>query len=115
VGFLAFYPLAAGLLSGKARRGEPPPAGSRLALRPDRAARFMTSTNFDKIDAIGGLARDAGRTLADLALAWPLAQPGVTALIVGASSPEQVRANADAAAWRLPDALTQAVAKAAAL
>jgi aryl-alcohol dehydrogenase-like predicted oxidoreductase len=114
VGLLAFYPMAAGLLSGKVSRGAPPLSGSRLALRPDRAARFMTDANFDKIDAVAALAKEAGRTLRDAALAWPLTHSGVTALIVGASSSEQVHSNAASVAWKMPDEVRDAIAKAAA-
>lgn len=114
VGLMAFYPIAAGLLSGKVARGAIPAAGSRLALRPDRAARFMTEANFDKIEVVAALARAAGRTLADAAIAWLLAQEGVTTTIAGASSPSQIRANAAAAKWTMPRDLAQAIAKATA-
>ena len=113
-GVLAFYSLAAGLLARRAKRGAPPETGSRLALRPDRAARFLTPTNFDKVEAVDALTRHVGRSLRDAALAWPLAQPGVASVLVGASSPEQVRANAASVQWAMPDDLVRAVREATA-
>ncbi|HEV7535844.1 MAG TPA: aldo/keto reductase, partial [Acidimicrobiia bacterium] len=103
LGVVPFFPLASGLLTGKYRRGEPFPAGTRLA-RNERFAAGATGENFDRIEAYGAFAAERGRTVAELAIAWLLAQPIVTSVIAGATRPEQVAANATAATWVLsPD------------
>lgn len=99
VGVLPFFPLASGLLTGKYRRGEPAPAGTRLTRAPERLA----AADFDRIDALAGLAGEWGVPLATLALGWLAARPEVGSVISGARTPEQLRANVAATAWR-PDA-----------
>lgn len=98
LGVLPYFPLASGLLSGKYRRGEAPPPDSRLAAWGGRG---LTDANFDKVEALEGWAKARGHTLLDLAFAWLLGQPVVSSVIAGATRPEQVRANAAAAEWRL--------------
>jgi aryl-alcohol dehydrogenase-like predicted oxidoreductase len=100
VGVVPFFPLASGLLTGKYRRDEEPPEGTRLAGR-SRFARVLTDTNFDKVERLTTVAEASGRTLLELALGWLLSQPGVSSVLAGATSPEQVKANAAAATWRL--------------
>ncbi|QDB80739.1 aldo/keto reductase [Georgenia wutianyii] len=100
-GVLPYFPLASGLLTGKYRRGEPAPAGSRLAAKPERLAR----ADFDRVEALEAVARDAGVPLLTLALGGLAAQPGVASVIAGARTPEQVRANVEAGLWE-PDAET---------
>jgi aryl-alcohol dehydrogenase-like predicted oxidoreductase len=100
VGVVPFFPLASGLLTGKYRRDEEPPEGTRLAGR-SRFARVLTDTNFDKVERLAAVAEEGGRTLLELALGWLLSQPGVSSVLAGATSPEQVRANAAASGWRL--------------
>jgi aryl-alcohol dehydrogenase-like predicted oxidoreductase len=100
VGFVPYFPLASGLLTGKYRRGEPPPAGTRLEARPAS----LTDENFDKVDLLEEFARDHGHTLLELAIAALASQPGIPSVISGATSPEQVAANAAAAEWRLSEA-----------
>jgi len=97
IGVLPYFPLASGLLTGKYRRGEPPPPGARLADRPDR----LTDELFDELEALEAFAMDRGRTLLDVAIAGLLAQPAVSSVIAGATQPEQVRANAAAGDWEL--------------
>jgi len=97
VGFVPYFPLARGLLSGKFRRGEPPPAGTRLAGRPE----LLTDRVFDRLEALEAFATERGHTLLELAIAGLASQPGVASVIAGAMSPEQVAANAAAAAWEL--------------
>jgi aryl-alcohol dehydrogenase-like predicted oxidoreductase len=97
IGFVPYFPLASGLLTGKFRRGEEPPAGTRLAGRPDR----LTDATFDRIEALTAFASARGRTLLELAIAGLACQPGVASVIAGAMSPEQVRRNAAAAEWVL--------------
>ena len=101
LGFLPFFPLASGLLTGKYRRGAPPPEGTRLAAMGARAAQALSDRNFDRVDALEAWARQRGHTILELAFAWLLGQPVVSSVIAGATSPEQVTANAATADWRL--------------
>jgi len=95
IGFVPYFPLAGGLLTGKFRRGEPPPPGSRLADRPER----LTDAVFDRLEALEQFAARRERSLLELALAGLAAQPGVASVIAGAMSAEQVAANAAAGSW----------------
>jgi aryl-alcohol dehydrogenase-like predicted oxidoreductase len=97
VGFVAYYPLVSGLLTGKYARGQAPPDGTRL-LRS--GAEILTERTFDEVDRLAALAEESGRSLHELALAAVISTPGVTCALVGATSPEQVRANASID-WRL--------------
>jgi aryl-alcohol dehydrogenase-like predicted oxidoreductase len=97
VGFVPYFPLASGLLTGKYRRGEPPPEGTRLAGQTDA----LTDEAFDRIEALEAFADAHGHTLLELAIAGLASQPGVASAIAGATKPEQVRANAAAADWEL--------------
>ena len=97
IGFVPYFPLASGLLTGKYRRGEAPPAGTRLAARPER----LTDAVFDRIEALETFAAARGRTLLELAIAALASQAGVVSVIAGAMSPEQVAANAAAGDWQL--------------
>jgi aryl-alcohol dehydrogenase-like predicted oxidoreductase len=104
LGFLPFFPLASGLLSGKYRRGEKPPEDSRLAAWGSRGAAAMSDRNFDKVEKLEAWAGERGHTILELAFAWLLGHDVVSSVIAGATTPEQVRTNAAAAAWRLtPD------------
>ena len=100
IGFVPYFPLANGLLSGKYRRGQPPPAGTRLAQRADA----LTDDAFDVIDRLEAWAGDHSRTLLDLAIAYTASQPAVVSVIAGATTPGQVQANAAAADWQLTPA-----------
>jgi aryl-alcohol dehydrogenase-like predicted oxidoreductase len=97
VGFIPYFPLASGLLTGKYRRGEAPPQGTRLAGRPE----VLTDEAFDRIEEFEAFAEGQGRTLLELAIAGLASQPGVASVIAGATKPEQARANAAAADWEL--------------
>ena len=101
LGFLPFFPLASGLLSGKYRRGEPPPNDSRLAAWGARGAAAMSDKNFDKVETLEAWAAERGHTLLELAFAWLLGHAVVSSVIAGATSPEQVKTNAATAAWTL--------------
>jgi len=105
VGVLPYFPLASGLLTGKYRRGEPAPAGTRLAMRPER----LTDEVFDEVEALEAFAAERGHTLLELAFAGLLARPAVSSVIAGATKPEQVRANAAAADWELDERDMQAL------
>jgi aryl-alcohol dehydrogenase-like predicted oxidoreductase len=100
LGVVPYFPLASGLLTGKYRRGEPFPEGTRLA-RQQHFAGAATDENFDRIEAYAAFASARGHTLTELAIAWLLAQPTVASVIAGATRPEQVAANAAAAGWIL--------------
>ncbi len=95
VGLVPYFPLAQGLLTGKYRRGEAVPAGTRLS---DRIESVPAST-FDKVEALEAFARERGVSLLQVAIGGLAAQPGVSSVIAGATKPEQVRANAAAGAW----------------
>ena len=102
LGVLPFFPLASGLLTGKYRRGQPPPEGTRLAGRND----VFTEEKFDRIEALEELARERGLSLLQVAISGLAAQPAVASVIAGATKPEQVRANAAAGDWQpTPDDL----------
>jgi aryl-alcohol dehydrogenase-like predicted oxidoreductase len=95
IGFIPYFPLANGLLTGKYRRGEPPPSGSRLAGRVIDAE----DESWDRIEALEAFARERGLELLDIAIGGLAAEVAVASVIAGATSPEQVRANAAAAEW----------------
>ena len=101
LGFLPYFPLASGLLSGKYRRGEPAPEGTRLSMAGRRAEQAFSDRNFDRLDKLSGWAADHEHSLLDLAFAWLLSHTEVPSVIAGATRPEQVKANAAAAAWKL--------------
>ena len=97
-----YFPLASGMLTGKYKRGEEAPEGTRLAAWGDRAGAFMSDERFDVVEQLDAYARDHGHTLPELALSWVAGAPTVASVIAGATSPEQVRANAAATvAWQL--------------
>ena len=98
--FLPYFPLANGLLTGKYRPGQPPPAGTRIAgMDDDQAARLLSAETLEKVGALDELATSAGHSVLDLAFAWLLSRPVVASVIAGATSPEQVRTNVAAAGW----------------
>ena len=102
IGFLPFFPLASGLLTGKYRRGEGTPEGTRLAGMPEeRKSQVLTDRNFSRLEALSTFAEERDHTLLDLAFAWLMALPGMTSVIAGATKPEQVKTNAAAAGWTL--------------
>ncbi|MFD3696211.1 aldo/keto reductase [Streptomyces sp. NPDC058646] len=90
VGVLPYFPLANGLLTGKIRRGAPVPPGSRLEGRDA----YLTEERLDVVEALAALADRYGRSVLELAVGWLSAQPGCASVIAGATSAEQVRANA---------------------
>ena len=99
LGVLPYSPLANGLLTGKVRRGQQPPEGSRLAGRRD----YITDQKLDKVEALIGWANEHSLTVLDVAIGGLAAQPGCSSVIAGATSGDQVKANAEAATW-LPSA-----------
>ena len=102
--FMPYFPLASGMLTGKYRRGEDAPEGSRLAAWGARAGNFTSDDKFDVVERLTGYAEAHGHSLVELALSWIAGTPAVGSVIAGATSPEQVRANAAATtAWELTD------------
>jgi aryl-alcohol dehydrogenase-like predicted oxidoreductase len=100
VGFVPYYPLAGGFLTGKYQRGRPAPPGSRGETNA-RVQQYMTAAVYDTIDRLTSWAAEHGRGLNELAQAWLLAQPQVCSVISGATKLEHVLNNAKAATWRL--------------
>ncbi|MGN6610299.1 MAG: aldo/keto reductase [Angustibacter sp.] len=96
VGLLPFFPLEYGLLTGKYRRGEPAPEGSRLQAQAAR----LESADWDAIEAVEAFAAARGIGVLDVAIGGLAAQPAVASVIAGATRPEQVVANAAAGAWQ---------------
>lgn len=104
LGLLPYFPLARGLLTGKYRRGAPIPRGTRLTDRPE----FVTDERLNVVENLIAFAERQGVTLLDVAFGALLARPEVSSVIAGATSPEQVKANAAAGAWRpAPEALAE--------
>jgi aryl-alcohol dehydrogenase-like predicted oxidoreductase len=97
--FLPFFPLASGLLTGKYRRGEPAPEGTRLTHA--WAARFLTDERLATVDALTAFARSRGHSVLELAMSWLASSRTIASVIAGATSPEQVRQNAAAVGWQL--------------
>jgi aryl-alcohol dehydrogenase-like predicted oxidoreductase len=95
LGMLPYFPLANGLLTGKVRRGEAPPAGSRLAGRRD----YLTEDKLDRVESLILWARERRVSLLEVAIGALAAQPGCSSVIAGAMTPEQVKANAAASEW----------------
>ena len=95
VGLLPYFPLANGILTGKYRRGETPPEGTRLAARGSA----VSDRQFDVLDALEQFARERGISLLHVAIGGLAALPAVASVIAGATRPEQVRANAEAGEW----------------
>jgi aryl-alcohol dehydrogenase-like predicted oxidoreductase len=95
IGLIPYFPLAHGLLTGKYRRGHPPPEGTRLEERPER----LSDDAFDQVEALERFGQERGRSLLEVAVSGLAAKPAVASVIAGATSPEQVRANAEAGEW----------------
>ncbi|MBK8047483.1 MAG: aldo/keto reductase [Anaerolineales bacterium] len=100
VGILPYFPLAGGFLTGKYRRGEPAPAGSRGESSP-YVQGYMTEANHDKLEALIRWSEMHGHSLTELAHAWLLAQPAVSSVISGATRVAHVQANVKGAEWQL--------------
>jgi aryl-alcohol dehydrogenase-like predicted oxidoreductase len=95
IGMLPYFPLEGGLLTGKYRRGEPAPAGTRLVARPE----WLTDEAFDRVEVLERFAVERGVGLLDVAVGGLLAMPAIASVIAGATKPEQVRANVTAGEW----------------
>jgi aryl-alcohol dehydrogenase-like predicted oxidoreductase len=97
VGYVPYFPLASGLLTGKYRRGEPAPEGTRLA------GREIEDERLERVERLSAWAEERGHTILELAISALASTPGITSIIAGATKPEQVRANAAAGDWRLSE------------
>jgi aryl-alcohol dehydrogenase-like predicted oxidoreductase len=101
---LPYFPLASGVLTGKYRRGEAPPAGTRIGGMPaEGRERALSDRRFDVVEALEAFATERGHTLLELAISWLASLPQIASVIAGATKPEQVRANAAAVGWKLSD------------
>lgn len=100
LGFLPYFPLANGLLTGKYRKGKPWPTGTRISNEKKKADE-VTDAKLDVVEKLARFAESRGHTMLEVAFAWLLAHKAVSSVIAGATSPEQIRANAAAAAWEL--------------
>ncbi len=99
---IPYFPLESGLLSGKYKRGQKPPEGTRLGHMPEPMAnRFLNDKNWPVVEKLDDYAQSTGRSLLDLAFAWLLAKRTVASVIAGATKPEQVEANVRAAEAKL--------------
>ncbi|MDP9317795.1 MAG: aldo/keto reductase, partial [Actinomycetota bacterium] len=99
VDLLPFFPLEFGLLTGKYRRGEPAPEGSRLAAQTQR----LQNADFDLIEALETFAAERSVSILDVAIGWLVSQPYIGSVIAGATSAEQVVANVNAGKWEPTD------------
>jgi aryl-alcohol dehydrogenase-like predicted oxidoreductase len=97
IGLLPYYPLASGLLTGKYRRGEPPPPGSRIQAWGQESR--LTDATFDVLESLETFAAERGIGLLDVAIGGLAAQPVVASVIAGATTPDQVKANVGAGTW----------------
>ena len=102
VGFIPFFPLAGGFLTGKYKRGEKAPVGSR-GEQSSYVQSYMTEENFDILDRLSAWAQARGHTINELAHSWLLAQPAVCSVISGLTKLEHLQANAKAGDWMLTD------------
>ncbi len=104
VGIVTFSPLAQGLLTGKYRKGQPLPEGSRATWQADKQINnLLTEDNLDKVERLLKVADALGVPLSVLALAWILRKKQVTSVITGASKPSQLEANVKASGFSIPD------------
>jgi len=105
LGVAVWGPLGGGFLSGKYRRGEKPPEGTRIAGAKEdweeAWSRRATEKNFRILDVVGEIASSRGKSYAQVALAWVRAQPGITSPIIGARTLEQLEDNLGSAGWEL--------------
>ena len=95
LGVLPFFPLANGLLTGKVRRGQEVPSGTRLAARHG----YVTDAKLDKVESLISWAQEHDVTILDVAIGALAAEPGCASVIAGATKAEQIRANAAAGEW----------------
>lgn len=100
VGIIPYFPLAGGFLTGKYRRNQPPPPGSRGESN-DYVQKYFTDRNFDILERLEAFAAERGRSMVELAIAWLLARPQVSTVICGVTSLSQLESNLKASDWEL--------------
>ncbi|GAB5536247.1 MAG: aldo/keto reductase [Rubricoccaceae bacterium] len=108
IAFVPFFPLKSGLLTGKYRKDDAPPEGSRLnAGEGSRFAstgnRLLTEENLDTVERLIAFSESRGHTILELAFSWLLAHEPVASVIAGATKPSQIIGNVAASSWRLTD------------
>lgn len=101
LGFLPYFPLASGVLTGKYKRDQERPAGSRLTRGLSWAEGFVSEDNLIKVEKLSEFAELRSHSLIELAFGWLLSNPLIPSVIAGAMSPEQVASNTAAAGWEL--------------
>ena len=109
IGITPFSPLAQGLLTGKYKKGEPYPEGSRATHQADRQInKLLTEENLDKVEKLEGVAKELGTNMSVLALAWILSKDCVSSVITGASKPSQLKNNIASSGFEIPaDAMAE--------
>ncbi len=110
VGIVPFSPLAQGLFTGKYRKGQPLPAGSRATWQADKQINnLLTEENLDKVEQLLPIANELGVPLSVLSLAWILRKKQISSVITGASRPEQLKSNALASGFQLSDDVLETI------
>jgi aryl-alcohol dehydrogenase-like predicted oxidoreductase len=103
IGYLPYFPLASGMLTGKYRQGQALPEGTRITKNPD-PSRWLNEKSMEHVEALAQFAEGRGHTILELAFSWLLVRPIVASVIAGAMSPEQIQSNVAAANWKLSPA-----------
>jgi aryl-alcohol dehydrogenase-like predicted oxidoreductase len=101
---LPYFPLASGLLTGKYKKGQAAPKGTRLGDKQGLAEKYHHEANLQIVERLGEFSEDKGHTLLELAFSWLLSHKTVASVIAGATKPEQVKSNAAAGDWNLTQA-----------
>ncbi len=110
IGYVPYFPLASGLLTGKFRRNKDLPAGTRIAaMDEERRSRFYNERNLDIVEELAIYTESRGHQLLDAAFSFLLTRPAVASVIAGAMRPEQVASNAKAASWELSSEEIEAI------
>ncbi|HEY4115306.1 MAG TPA: aldo/keto reductase [Rhizomicrobium sp.] len=99
MGLLPYFPLASGLLTGKYRRGEDIPSGTRMAVMTRLADRYMTEKNWAIVEKLRAFCEARGHSMLELAFSWLASRKVVSSVIAGATKPDQVEQNVQAASW----------------
>jgi len=112
IAFIPYFPLANGLLTGKYRRSAPVPEGTRIgSMPPERQADVLDDVTLTRVDELLALAESHGRSLLELSISWLLSRGQVSSVIAGATGPDQIRMNAEAAGWVVPADVNDAIDK----
>lgn len=104
IGIVSFSPLSQGLLTGKYKKGEPLPEGSRATHQMDKQInQLLTDENLEKVEKLSKIATDLGTNMSVLALAWILRKSSISSVITGATRPEQLMNNIAASGFKIPE------------